>query len=198
MRPDPSRRSSRMSVLNTATMRSALLVIDVQRALCSGEWSAFDIDRVVDRINEVIGRARAAGAPVFLIQHEEDDGPLQFGADGWQLYERLDAQPGDVRIRKTATDSFHRTELHSLLQSRSVGKLVICGLQSEFCVDSTVRGALAHGYPVVLVADGHTTLDNGVISATQISAHHNATLANLGSYGPRVTTVPASEVRLEA
>lgn len=179
-------------------MKSALLIIDVQKALCSGEWSAFDIDRVIGRINAVASKARAAGAPVFLIQHEEDDGPLQHGTEGWQLDERLVIEPGDVRIRKTATDSFHRTELQSLLQSHAVDNLVVCGLQSEFCVDSTVRAALALGYPVLLVADAHSTLDNGVLAAAQITAHHNATLANLGSFGPRVTTTPAAQVRIEA
>ncbi len=178
-------------------MKSALLIIDIQRALCSGEWSVFDIDGVVDRINEVAFKARVAGAPVFLIQHEEADGPLQFETDGWQLYERLAIQPADIRVRKTATDSFYRTELHSLLQSHGVGSLVVCGLQTEFCVDSTVRGALALGYPVLLVSDGHSTLDNDVLSAAQISAHHNVTLANLGSFGPKVTTAPAGSVRIE-
>lgn len=179
-------------------MKSALLIVDIQRALCSGQWSVFDIDGVVDRINEVAFKVRAAGAPVFLIQHEEDDGPLKFETDGWQLYERLAVQPADIRVRKTATDSFYRTELHSLLQSLGVARLVVCGLQSEFCVDSTVRGALALGYPVLLVSDGHSTLDNDVLSAAQISAHHNVTLANLGSFGPRVTTTPAGSVRIEA
>ena len=177
-------------------MKSALLVIDVQRALCTGPWAAFDIDKVVDRINAVAARMRAAGAPVILIQHEEDGGPLQFGTEAWQLCERLVVQPEDSRIRKTACDSFHRTELHSLLQARGIDNVVVCGLQSEFCVDSTVRGALALGYPVLLVADAHSTLDNGVLTAAQISAHHNTTLANLGSYGPRVTTTPANEVRI--
>lgn len=179
-------------------MKSALLIIDVQKSLCSGEWSAFDIDRVIGRINAVACKARAVGAPVFLIQHEEDDGPLQHGTEGWQLDERLVIEPGDVRVRKTATDSFHRTELQSLLQSHAVDNLVVCGLQSEFCVDSTVRAALALGYPVLLVADAHSTLDNGVLAAAQITAHHNATLANLGSFGPRVTTTPAAQVRIEA
>jgi nicotinamidase-related amidase len=124
--------------------------------------AAFDIDRVVDRINEVAARARTAGAPVFLIQHEEDDGPLRFSAAGWQLYERPAVRPEDIRVRKTATDSFHKTELQALLQSLGIIRLVVCGLQSEFCVDSTVRGALALGYPVVLVSDAHSTIDNGV------------------------------------
>ncbi len=178
-------------------MKSALLIIDVQKALCSGGEAAFDIDRVVERINDVAAKSRAAGAPVILIQHEEEGGPLQFETEGWQLYDRLATRPEDIRVRKTAADSFHRTELHALLQSRNIAKLVVCGLQSEFCVDSTVRGALARGYPVVLVSDSHSTLDNSVLSAAQISAHHNATLANLSSFGPRVTTTSASNVRIE-
>jgi nicotinamidase-related amidase len=178
-------------------MKPALLIIDVQTALCSGEWAAFDIDRVVDRINALAAKARGAGVPVILIQHE-DDGPLRFGSDNWQLYERLASQPEDIRIRKTATDSFHRTELQARLQSLGIDHLIVCGLQSEFCVHATVCGALAHGYPVTLVADAHTTLDNGVLSAAQISAHHNATLANMDSFGPRVTTTAAAELRLDA
>lgn len=179
-------------------MTSALLIIDVQTALCTGKWSAFDIDNVVDRINTVSARARTAGIPIVVIQHEEDEGPLRFGTDGWKLYDRLAVQSKDIRIRKTGSDSFYRTELHSTLQTHGVNNLIVCGLQSEFCVDSTVRGALALGYPVTLVADGHSTLDNGVLSAVQISAHHNATLENLGSYGPRVTTTPAKQVRIGA
>lgn len=178
-------------------MKHALLVIDVQHALCTGPEVAFDIERVVDRINEVAAKARAVGVPVIFIQHEDTEGPLKFDTAGWQLYERLVVKSDDIHIRKTATDSFHRTDLHALLQAQSVVEVTVCGLQSEFCVDSTVRGALAHGYPVVLVADAHSTVDNGVFSAAQISAHHNATLANIGSFGPRVTTVAAAELEIE-
>ena len=178
-------------------MKSALLIIDLQNALCSGDEAAFDIDRVVARINEVAAKARAAGVPVILIQHEDVHGALQFRTEGWQLDERLVVAPADIRLRKTATDSFHRTELQALLQSRGVDRLAVCGLQSDFCIDSTVRGALAHGYPVTLVSDAHSTTDNRALSAAQISAHHNATLANVGSFGPRVTLTATAELRFE-
>ena len=85
--------------------------------------------------------------------------------------------PEDIRVRKNTPDSFHKTELQSLLQARNVEKLAVCGLQSDFCVDWTVRRAL--GYPVVLVSVAHSTVDNGVPSAAEISAHHNTTLANI-------------------
>jgi nicotinamidase-related amidase len=179
-------------------MHTALLVIDVQHALCCGEYKAFESERVIDRINSVTRMARSAGAPVIMIQHESLGGPLDFGTDGWQLAEGLVVEATDILLRKKATDSFHQTELHTLLQDRGVKDLIICGLQSEFCVDTTTRRALALGYPVVLVADGHSTLDNAVLSAAQISAHHNETLANISSFGPRARAVSAREVRIEA
>jgi nicotinamidase-related amidase len=51
-------------------MTAALLIIDMQHALCSGEEAAFGIDHVIEKINALSGRARAAGSPVILIQHE--------------------------------------------------------------------------------------------------------------------------------
>jgi len=179
-------------------MTTAPLIIDVQRALCSGAYAAFDADGIIDRINQVARRARSAGAPVVIIQHEEAGGPLEHGTEGWLLDPRLEAQPADAYVRKKATDSFHETELHAVLQSRGTTRLVICGLQSEFCVDTTTRRALALGYPVTLVADGHSTMDNRVLKAAQIAAHHNETLANIDSFGVRVTALPAAAVRIEA
>jgi nicotinamidase-related amidase len=179
------------------SMNTALLVIDVQHALCTGAYAAFDIERVIATINAVSAQARSTGAPVVLVQHE-DDGPLAFGTEGWQLAPGLATHADDLRVRKTAADSFHRTELHRLLQERGITRLVVCGLQSDFCVDTTVRRALSLGYDVVLVADGHSTLDNDALSAAQITAHHNATLKHLTSFGPRMQVMPAADLRIAA
>jgi nicotinamidase-related amidase len=55
--------------------------------------------------------------------------------------------------------------------------LVICGMQTEFCVDTAVRGAYERGYKVVLLGDAHTTFDTQLLPAADIIAHHNATLS---------------------
>jgi nicotinamidase-related amidase len=178
-------------------MKTAVLVIDVQQALCSGKYAAFDAAGVIDRINGVTATARAAAVPVVFIQHESADGVLDHGSAGWQLAAGLNALASDIYLRKRATDSFHQTELQALLQQWGVQALVICGLQSEFCVDTTTRRAMGLGYPVQLVSDGHSTLDNGVLSAMQISQHHNITLSNIESFGPRTTLAAAKDLRLE-
>lgn len=180
-------------------MPRALLIIDVQRILCEGRYACFEVDRVIARINQVSRAARGALVPVVLIQHETTGGgSMDRGSPGWELAPGLETAAGDHRVGKRATDSFHQTELQALLQRLGVDELVICGLQSDFCVDTTTRRALALAYPVVLVADGHSTVDNGVLSAAQITAHHTVTLANIESFGPRVVPLPANEIRFSA
>ena len=177
-------------------MNTAVLVIDVQQGLCEGDGAAFQAAQTIDRINQVTATARAAGRPVIFIQHESGGGYLEHGSADWQLANGLDALPTDLRVRKTAADAFHRTTLQDVLQAHGIDELVICGMHTEFCVDTTTRRALALGYPVTLVQDAHTSAGNAALSAPQVIAHHNITLSNIGSFGPRVRLVAAAELRL--
>jgi len=177
-------------------MKTALLVIDVQQGLCEGKHDTFESQLVVDRINKVSAKARAAGAVVVLIQHESKSGYLEFESSAWQLARGLHTEPTDLRIRKTTPDSFHHTGLDDLLKQHGVTDLVVCGMQTEFCVDTTIRRALALGYAVVLVADAHTTESNEHLSAAQIIQHHNNTLTNISSFGPRVRAIATENLHL--
>jgi nicotinamidase-related amidase len=176
----------------------ALLVIDVQQGLCEGEGRALDTAALITRINLASAKLRAAKAPVIFIQHESGGDYLAHGSRDWQLADGLHTTAGDIRVRKTTPDSFHNTPLQSLLQDHGVDHLIVCGLHTEFCVDTTVRRALALGYPVQLLADGHSSAGNTVLSAQQIIAHHNTTLRNIRSFGPRVSTPTVAELELGA
>ena len=172
-------------------MKSAVLVIDVQQGLCEGEGAAFDCEGTIARINQVTRKARAARVPVLFIQHESTAGYLEHGSDAWQIANGVALDPADLKIRKTTPDAFLGTELENTLRSLGIVRLIICGMHSEFCVDTTTRRALALGFPVTLVSDGHTSAGNAAITAQQVIAHHNATLSNISSFGPRVQPVPA-------
>ena len=176
-------------------MHTAVLVIDVQQGLCEGDGAAHDCPGTIARINTVTHQARAASVPVIFIQHESSVGYLVHGSLEWHLASGLVVQPEDIKIRKTTPDAFLRTELQDVLQTLDVKDLVICGMHSEFCVDTTVRKAMALGYPVVLVSDAHTSAGNAAITAQQVIAHHNATLTNISSFGPRVSAIAHNEVR---
>lgn len=178
-------------------MKTALLVIDVQRGLFEAAPPPFEAGAVLERINSLTSRARAAGVPVVFIQHERDASPLQYGSEKWRLDRRLVVEAQDVTLRKTTPDSFLRTELSSLLDKLGAQKLVICGYASEFCVDTTTRRAASLGFPVVLVSDAHTTHDKKHATGAQIRAHQNATLPNL-SFGPVIEIKVAAGVAFEA
>ncbi len=175
-------------------MSIAVLVIDVQQGLCEGEGAAFDCEGTIARINRVTQKARVAGVPVIFIQHESKSGYLEYGSAAWQLASGLEVQPTDLRMRKTTPDSFLGTNLESIFRQRNIGRVAVCGMHSEFCVDTTTRRALALGFPVLLISDAHTSAGNAVIPAHQVIAHHNATLTNISSFGPRVRAVSSEDI----
>ena len=113
-------------------MNTALLVIDVQQGLCEGEHAPFESPQVIDRINRVSDKARAAGAFVIFVQHESGSGYLEHGTPAWQLADGLTVAPTDLRIRKTSADSFHKTDLQAVLKAHDVEDLIVCGMHTGF------------------------------------------------------------------
>ena len=176
-------------------MNLALIVIDVQRGLF--EPAPADADAVVERINALSAKARQAGAPVILVQHERAD-DLVPESEGWALHPALAVEQGDHRIRKSTPDSFLRTGLDEVLSFCGVEGVVLCGYATEFCVDTTTRSAAAHGYHVVLATDAHTTHDKAHATADQIRTHHNATLPAIRSFGVSIRALPADGIAFTA
>ncbi|KQP13539.1 cysteine hydrolase family protein [Pseudorhodoferax sp. Leaf267] len=182
----------------TAATTTAVLVIDMQQGLCVGPGAAHDCAGTVARINTVTRRAREAFVPVIFVQHEGGPGYLEHDSPDWQLADGLETASFDFRLRKTTPDAFLRTGLERLLKSRGITQLVVCGMHTEFCIDTTCRRALALGFPVTLVADAHTSAGNAAIPAELVIAHHNLTLADISSFGPRVTTAMAAALQWPA
>jgi len=160
----------------TAIPQSSLLVIDVQIAIVEGAWRE---DEVLTAITDLQRRARAASAPVIFLQHNHSKfAPMMKGATTWAIHPRVAPLTGELVIEKNASDGFWDTPLQSELDRLDVRRLVVSGLQTEFCIDATCRAALSRGFDVVLAADAHTTGD-AVMPAETTIRHHNYALANL-------------------
>ena len=171
---------------------TALVVIDMQAILFDPPPP--EAEEVVARINGLASRARAAGVPVVWVQHETAAGHLLPDTPGWRLHPGLETEASDLFVRKTMSDAFLRTHLHELLSGRDVRHVTVCGYASEFCVDSSVRGAAARGYAVTLAADAHTSHDKPHATGLQIRTHENETLRNIGSFHVVIDAVPAAEI----
>ena len=158
---------------------AALIVIDVQKGLLSDLGKVYDAEGVLARISQLVARARANGAPVIFVQHEGAEGhPLEKPSDGWQIHPATGYQPDDVVIEKRNCDAFQDTELQSRLEALGTSTIVLAGMCSDYCVDTTCRRAFSLGYDVVLASDAHTTLSKDHMSAEMIVQHHNVILGS--------------------
>lgn len=175
-------------------MNSAVLVIDLQAGLFAEDGKPFDFENTIQRINSLTDHARKNHLPVIFVQHEQAEGPLKKGEPGWELIPELDREPHDLVVRKTTPNAFLRTNLEKLLGEKKVTNLIVCGYATEFCVDSTVRGAAALGYSVQIASDGHTTHDKEHAPAEYIRKHHNETLSSITSFGVEISAAETREI----
>jgi nicotinamidase-related amidase len=183
----------------SANAGTALLVIDLQVAIVDGEEPTYRRDELLETVSGLLAEARKEGVPVIFIQHTEDRyEPLREGNPGWQIHPALAPLPGERIIQKRAADSFALTPLRSELDALGITHLVVAGMQSDYCVDTTSRRAISLGYDVTLIADGHSTYDSEVLTAEQIIAHTNKTLANLPHPQNEIIVKPSSEVTFGA
>jgi len=179
-------------------MTTALIVIDMQQGSFTPATPRHDADGLVQRINALAGRVRAAGGPVIFVQHDGPaDDPHHPDAPGWHLLPGLEVDDADVVVRKTSCDAFLDTSLAEVLRTAGADRLIVTGCASDFCVDTTVRSALARGYRTIAPADGHTTADRPHLSATQIIAHHNAVWADFLSPAGPAEVGPMAAIELD-
>jgi nicotinamidase-related amidase len=166
--------------------RRALLIVDMQRGSFTSATPRYDAEGLVGRLNELAGRVRRSGGLVIFVQHEgPPDDAHHPGKPGFDLLADLHVQPGDRRVLKQSCDAFLGTDLEEVLASAAIGELIVTGCATDFCVDTTIRSALARGYATIAPADGHTTADRPHLDARTIIEHHNAIWADfLSPAGP--------------
>jgi nicotinamidase-related amidase len=169
---------------------TALIIIDIQVGMFDEDEPVYNGEQLLQTLSGLISEARQAGAPVIYVQH--NNSRFVKGSPAWPIHPAIAPLGGEVVVQKRTPDSFHETILGDELGKKGIKKLVIAGIQTEYCVDTTCRRAFSLGYEVTLVADGHSSWDNEYITAEQVIAHHNNTLD-----GWAVTLKPAEEVKFD-
>jgi nicotinamidase-related amidase len=159
---------------------TALVVIDVQVGMFSASDPVYQGEELLARIGRLLGKARHAQIPIVYIQHrsERKGHPVEYGTAGWQIHPSITPLAGETIMHKQMPDAFYKTDLHRYLTAHNIKKLIIAGIQTELCVDTTCRQACSLEYDVTLVKDAHSTWDRELLTAPQIIAHHNALLSD--------------------
>jgi nicotinamidase-related amidase len=170
----------------------ALIVIDVQVGVVAG---AHRRDEVVGSISRLVDQARVADVPVIWVQHSSDE--LQPGSEAWTYVPELVPTASEPLIEKRYGDAFEETELEDVLQRLEVGRVLVCGAQTDACIRSTLHGALVRGYDTILISDAHTTEDLSAWGAPppeQVIAHTNLYWSDQQAPGRTAGTIVSAEI----
>jgi nicotinamidase-related amidase len=161
--------------------RAALLVVDAQRYFLDPRsrgcmpWAP----QVVGRIQELQARFRGRGRPVVFTRHaHEPDGSdggnlawwwhglLRDGEPDAELVPEVAPRPGELVVRKRTYSAFLGTGLDEALRGSGVTDLVIAGVMTNLCCETSAREAFCRGFRVKFVADATSTEDEAMQLAT--------------------------------
>jgi isochorismate hydrolase len=164
--------------------RAALLIIDMQAYFLDEESHAFvpDAPAIVSGLAGLARRFGAAGRPVVMTRHsntEDDAGMmkewwgdlLEPGSPGTALEPILEELSTDV-VAKAQYDAFHETALENILRSSGSEQVVVTGVMTHLCVETTARSAFVRGFAVFVPADGTATYDRDFHAASLLNLSH--------------------------
>jgi len=166
--------------------KAALLILDMQSYFTDGESHAFvpDSPAIIPRLAGLARRFGAAGRPIIMTRHSntgEDAGMmkrwwddiLEPGSPEAALEPRLE-ELSTVVVAKAQYDAFHETALEEILRASGSEHLVVTGVMTHICVESTARSAFARGFAVFLPADGTATYNREFHAASLLTLSHCA------------------------
>lgn len=192
-----------MSDIEVQPARTALINVDMQRCFVEDSPLASpDGLAVLGRINALAAVCRAAG---ILIVHTRGwmraDGSnlgvmgelvppfivalYTEGSETAELHQGLDVIPGDIILNKPRYGAFHGTDLELILRSRGIDTVIISGVATNICCETTAREAAQRDFRVLFLSDGTATKDMGGVSAADLQS---ATCASLGMVFAKITT----------
>lgn len=167
----------------TPISTSALVIIDAQNTYRDGVMKLDGVEPALAQCKQLLDRFRAAGRPVFHIQHDAGAGsPYDLNAPIGQIADVVAPLANEPVITKNYPNSFVHTELDALLKQAGIENLILAGFMSHMCVNSTARGAFSLGYNPTVVASATATrslpskVSGQDVPATQV---HEAALAAL-------------------
>ncbi|MGQ7409121.1 cysteine hydrolase family protein [Streptococcus suis] len=134
-------------------MKSALLVIDIQNLLVKEK--PYAIEERLALWQDSITKARQAGLEVIHVRHHDQE--LVKGTADWEIHSIVAPLASEKIFDKTFNSAFKETELHAYLQEKGIERLVVMGMSTNFCIDTTIKVAFELGYTVAVIKDGTTT-----------------------------------------
>jgi nicotinamidase-related amidase len=159
-----------MSDLAASSPRRALVVVDLQKGFDDPCWGTRNNPACEDNVAALVAAFAAAGEPIVLVRHDSDDpaSPLHPDRPGNAFKPVLDGvQPALVVPKRVHSAFLGEVDLHAWLREEGIGELVISGIQTNRCCETTARVGGDLGYDVRFVLDATHTFDEPAVDGTE-------------------------------
>ena len=149
-----------------------LLVVDMQKCLVCEEL--YDYDSFVQKTAQLIVAARKNRVEVIYVQHDAGPGSgLSAGDDGFEIADQVSPEKGEKIFIKTINSCFGNKEFKEYMEQQEDKRLMIIGLQTNYCIDATVKSAFKRGYEVIIPEGTNSTFDNDYMTGETTVRYYN-------------------------
>ncbi len=149
-----------------------LLVIDVQKGITDDRL--YNFKEFEKNIITLIDMARENAIEVIYVQHDDGSGTgFSVGDEEYEIYDKIKPLEQEKIYRKTVNSCFGNSDLKDYLKQSGEDTLIIIGLQTDFCIDASVKSAFENGYKVIVPQGANSTFDNEYMDKEKSYKYYN-------------------------
>lgn len=154
-----------------------LLVVDTQKLLVNDQL--YNFNAFTKNIENLISAARKNNMEVVYVVHDNGEGSsLTKGEEGFEIYEDFKPLEQEKIFTKEVNSSFRGTGLLEYLKDKNENEIIVVGLQTDKCIDATVKCGFEHGFHMIVPAYANSTIDNEYLSGENSYKYHNEFMWN--------------------
>lgn len=154
-----------------------LLVVDAQSAIVNRRLYQFDL--FVSCVAALIRRARESSVEVIFVRHDDGAGAtLTKGQPGFEIFEGFQPTADEMIFDKKVNSAFRETGLVEYLRQKGQDTIVVVGLQTDYCMDATIKAGFEHGFRMIVPAHANSAFDHPLMSAEQTYRYYNEFMWN--------------------
>ena len=154
-----------------------LLVIDTQKLITND--MLYNFETFEKNLKILIQTARKNAVEVIYVRHDDGEGEeLTKGTPGFEIYDGFAPEKNEKIFDKDVNSAFRNTGLLEYLKEKKETDVIITGLQTDYCIDASVKCAFEHGFNVYVPATTNTTVDNAFMTGEESYRYHNEFMWN--------------------
>ncbi len=160
---------------------TALVIIDMQNVF-AGLWEDAENQADLRKLMDLTESMRQAGCTIIRTQHGHADPDIDGGeihrwwgssiiegSEPHRFMSGFEATTGDMVIPKRRYNAFHGTDLDAMLKNRSIQSVIIGGVMTNLCCETTARDAFCRDYSVIFLVDGTATVTENMQTGTLLN-----------------------------